>query len=167
MAIFVICVLLRCLKLSICTVYLFFFENETVEAGCVRYQPQSWLVSNPPHRNLVQGLWMDGSSLCARKQRARPFTGKSPDRLRHLVDTLQIIFNLFLPAVRNSKRARSRLLKRGVSVHVAIIPMLSNCVTCSGLTVGKTVSRLDKYLFTHSGVSLPNRVGCDMKQMAY
>lgn len=31
---------------------------------------------------------------------------------------------------------------------------------------GKSVSGLHKYSFIHSGVSLPNHVGCEMKQMA-
>lgn len=44
--------------------------------------------------------------------------------------------------------------------------MLSNCVTRSGPTGGKTVSWLDKYVFNHSGVPLPNHGGCEMKQMA-
>lgn len=68
--------------------------------------------------------------------------------------------------VQNLKRARSRVLSRGVSVHTAISPMLSNCVTRSDPTGGKTVSVLDKYVFIHSGVPLPNHGGCEMKQMA-
>lgn len=45
--------------------------------------------------------------------------------------------------------------------------MLSNCVTRSGPTGGKkNVSGLDKYVFIHLGVPLPNHGGCEMKQMA-
>lgn len=119
---------------------------------------------------------MDGSSLLCTGSVHSKEPGPSLENVRkderHLLDTLQMIFNRFLLdsslhwcEIQNV-RVHAPLLKRGVCVHAAIIPILSNCVTCSGLTVGRTVSRLDKYLLIHSGVSLPNRVGCEMKQMA-